>query len=549
MTQEHLERKANIGSWALPPKGTSAREDLEKILKKKWDNPEYRKEIKKLRNKAVARISAQTHNGMNFPIDKELRYFLNEYNNRNMTAGLNSMPLNFNIMEAFFDHNPSAASFALKDEKDHLVSFMDFFEYFTSPACDVKLDGLLDVMKENTIYSYTNIDNIDTFTFSTEPNDEYALAGFSMVRDGNEICILFLCGKKTDTMKLTQKLLEGSVKIATQNIGHPDKVDLKPDRSNKLQAVPLLDDKNYWKCMALSRIDLSSSTIDARYIMFDYGQFYDVITDDPQGFLNMKGDFDNEDKKSIYEISLNKMKDFHAVFETSKTLLMLPLYIENLSENIKIERHITELGKKKSIYLWAKKINLLSRNQKVYYRDLIVLDPRTIGYPSNSTFYAPNIKIETKGFWKILPPGAIGKDKNGNNIHGKTWVTQNLSWFEVNTPPSALNITKNKTIEGGENSGTIYLMRCAAHEKDIFKIGLTRRTSEIRARELTKNTSSPDTFLVAQEWQVNDCFLAEKLVHEKLSMFRINPQREFFKVNYKIVFNCMAEIVDIVNKF
>lgn len=548
MTKEHLERKANIGSWAMPPKGTSERDGFEKMLRKKWDNPEYRKEIKKLHDKAVARISAQTHNGLNFPIDKELRYFLNEYNNRNMTAGLNSMPLNFNIMEAFFDHNPAAASFALKDEEDHLVSFVDFFEYFTSPVCDAKLDCLLDVMKENTIYSYTNLDNIDTFTFSTEPNDEYALAGFSMVRDGNEISILFLSGKKTDTIKLTQKLLEESVEIVTPNIGHPDKVDLKPDRSYKLQAAPLLDDKNYWKCMALSRFDLSSSTIDARYIMFDCGRFYDVSTDDPQGFLNMKGDFDYEDKKSIYEMSLSKMKAFHAVFETSKTLLMLPLYLDHFSENVKIERHITELGKKKGTYLWAKKINLLSKNQKIYYRDLIVLDPRTKRYPSNSTFYAPNIKIETKGFWKKLPPGTIGKDKNGNDIHGKTWVTQNLSWFEDDTPPSALNIAKNITIEGGENSGTIYLMRCAAHEKDILKIGLTRRTSEIRAAELTRNTSSPDTFLVAHEWQVNDCVLAEKLIHEKLSKYRINPQREFFKVDYKIVFNYMDEIIGIVNK-
>ena len=87
-------------------------------------------------------------------------------------------------------------------------------------------------------------------------------------------------------------------------------------------------------------------------------------------------------------------------------------------------------------------------------------------------------------------------------------------------------------------------MRSAAHQKDIFKIGLTKRDTEVRAKELGRSTSSPDWFLVVEEWYVDDCILAEKLIHEKLHEYRINPKREYFKARYSTIFSVIDEVIN-----
>jgi hypothetical protein len=47
-----------------------------------------------------------------------------------------------------------------------------------------------------------------------------------------------------------------------------------------------------------------------------------------------------------------------------------------------------------------------------------------------------------------------------------------------------------------------------------------------------------------EEWDVADCVLAEKLIHEKLSVFRVNPKREYFKAPYKTIFRAIDEVID-----
>ena len=47
-----------------------------------------------------------------------------------------------------------------------------------------------------------------------------------------------------------------------------------------------------------------------------------------------------------------------------------------------------------------------------------------------------------------------------------------------------------------------------------------------------------------EEWDVVDCVLAEKLIHEKLGEFRVNPKREYFKAPYKVIFKVIDEVID-----
>ncbi|MFC1860598.1 GIY-YIG nuclease family protein [Chloroflexota bacterium] len=94
-----------------------------------------------------------------------------------------------------------------------------------------------------------------------------------------------------------------------------------------------------------------------------------------------------------------------------------------------------------------------------------------------------------------------------------------------------------------QEKGYIYVMRSAAHAKDIFKIGLSRRSSEIRSAELSRTTGVPDQFLIVQEWEVSDCVKAEKLIHHALLKYRMKPEREFFKAPYKVIVKVIGEVI------
>jgi len=98
-----------------------------------------------------------------------------------------------------------------------------------------------------------------------------------------------------------------------------------------------------------------------------------------------------------------------------------------------------------------------------------------------------------------------------------------------------------------EKSGYIYVMRSAAHDKDIFKIGMTTRATELRSDELARTSGVPDKFLVVQEWAVKDCTITEKMVHDALAKYRINPNREFFKAPYKEIHRVIEDVLNILD--
>ena len=101
-------------------------------------------------------------------------------------------------------------------------------------------------------------------------------------------------------------------------------------------------------------------------------------------------------------------------------------------------------------------------------------------------------------------------------------------------------------------TGKIYILRNSSFNPNIIKIGKTKRTSEIRSRELSISTGVPTGFEVLYEDEVIDHHLAEKLIHKYLQEYRINPKREFFnlalKDAVKIVFNVCQDINNFYEK-
>ena len=78
----------------------------------------------------------------------------------------------------------------------------------------------------------------------------------------------------------------------------------------------------------------------------------------------------------------------------------------------------------------------------------------------------------------------------------------------------------------------VYVLRCPAHGRDIYKVGYTDRDPEQRARELSRLTATPTPFLVVQAWAVSDGYQAEQAAHQALDSFRLDSSREFFQTTY-----------------
>lgn len=534
----HEKRMREIGAIAVPPPGTKAHEKLMRLIES--SNEKISKEdAKKLFRAAFTKVTGYLFNGANLMCDKTLRYFYQEYNDRLFKAGLWSFPASFNVVEAFITYVPPLNFFKLKDEQDFIFSIDDYMDFVTSDKCIGKLDEALGYFEEGKIYHFNNADDPRKSIIKNNLYIDYGFAGVSVIRHADELSIIMVLGELTD-MRKADKLVHESYPKALKS-KHPAKKNLKPSDDFKLEAARLGGIEGLWQTIVLTRFDLSKRTQHVRYILKDRGKSFVVYTDDPSIFSS----YDTCDHDETVKNMLSKLCDNNVLFELCKISMYLPYYFEVKCDSVISERHPTDL---KSNLTSSEIKNHIELKDKLFYRNVSVLESSAITSPNIRTVKAPELKIESSGFWKHLSPGQKGVDKNGNVIHGKTWVEKRLSWVESEND-KAFSVFKDSNIKeiDAERSGYIYVMRSAAHDKDIFKIGATKRSSEIRSDELSRTTGSPDKFLVAEEWQVKDCFLAEKLIHEKLKEYRINPSREFFKIPYSEIIKEIENVIKELN--
>jgi hypothetical protein len=78
-----------------------------------------------------------------------------------------------------------------------------------------------------------------------------------------------------------------------------------------------------------------------------------------------------------------------------------------------------------------------------------------------------------------------------------------------------------------------------------LKIGATTRTPEERAKEITAKASTGlvGKFIVAYEFEVEDCQYIERLVHYKLRKYRVNSNREFFYIKLFRAIKIIEEVI------
>jgi len=539
--KSNIERRKEISEGLLPPKGSKAYNSVVDNLKKN-ETPELREFMKKNWEKVTKSLEAQLLSNCGLITEHSLRYFLNEFNSRAWNSGLRSMPIMFNVMEAFFNYRKPEMYFELIEEENYSLSFFDFIDFVTSTSFTESKDIIYEELESDLIYNFNVGKDLSKISFNSENGDQFIVAGVSIIRREDEVTLLMTTGRKQTGKIIIDK---SSVDFNSKN---PEKsliLENAKERLDKegLEWEYLDEEKEYIKVLVACRFDLETMTLDARYIAEEMNLMFNVKTDEVDGFLNSEGDFISEDLKKSYFNILETIEIYNPIFEAVKYSMYLPYYFNQNEEKIIEESHETDFKKINSSPVSKRKYNK-TIGYKCSIKSLFILDTNHYYAPDKIRLRDDLFKIQTEGYWKNLEPEDIGLDKKGNTIHGKTWVNLNTSWFEAK--PEDLIVKKENNSFTGENAGYIYVLRNPTMEENIFKIGLTRNNVDERAKQLSK-TSVPDKFYKSQEWAVKDCLSAEKEVHNRLADFRVDPRREFFKIKYDNAIKVIIEVVEEIN--
>jgi len=542
--KSNINRRQEIFRDVLPPVGTKAYLDaIEKLKKREQDNLGIKEFSKKSWEKVTKSLEAQYLSNCDFITENSLRHFLAEFNNRAWKYGLRSMPVMFNIMEAFFNYRKPEIYFELIEEENYLISFFDFIDYITSREFDDNKNLIDENITSDIIYNFNVGKDLEEIKFKNDADEEFIVAGVSIIRRENEITVLMLTGKKkTENLSIDKD----SFKFDTHNPNKSEIIDEIKEtlKTEEIEYEYLDEDKKFIKVLVAARIDLATMTIDARYVAEETNLMFNVVTDEIDGFLKENGDFISEELKTAYENSREKIEGFNPIFEVIKLSLYLPYFFNSKEDAIVEEVLDTKFKKQFSSPLTKRKFNNVF-GFKASTKSLYSIDTDNVLSPDKIKLRDDLFKVQTDGYWKKLGLDEIGLDKKGNPIHGRTWVNQNLSWFEAKEED--LVVEKVTELFKGKNAGFIYILRNPTMDKNIFKIGLTRNEVDDRVNQLSK-TSVPDKFYKSQEWNVKDCVKAEKEIHSRLNDYRVDPRREFFKIDYDKAIKVIKEVIDEVNK-
>lgn len=83
-----------------------------------------------------------------------------------------------------------------------------------------------------------------------------------------------------------------------------------------------------------------------------------------------------------------------------------------------------------------------------------------------------------------------------------------------------------------QNAGWIYILS-TREQREILKIGMTRRDVSARVKEINKATGVAIPFAVRKMFRVKNAPVAEREIFSLLANHRIRPDREFFEIDFR----------------
>lgn len=544
--KDREQRLRSIGYWAIPPKWSP---DYQRVIDflGSVQTPQTREYVKHAYEIASATVAATHLNGSGLPMSETIRYYAGEYNGRAFSHGLWVMPTSFAFAECFFEYQPQLNYFKLRPERDFIFSFTHFIDWLTSVSEENTLERLSHYMDEGVIYSFNVSEHPKVFEFSMRCGNSLCVAGASLIRSGSEIAVLLLGGESGK---------EDDIEKYRNITSRPGKEQIKPDATLQFERVMLDGVSDRQRILAMTRFDLADKTSYFRYYAEDLGNKFLLYTDDIET-LRLPDGAITEQLKGAYEKWKSALDERQTAFELCKTLMALPEFAAVHSEITKLQSFETELKSKQKSLKDRKVIEHAKPYAKVFSREVReILFPQEFSFSSSVTISTPAYKNSTDGYWKNLLPWEIGTGKNKQPTKGRTWIEVSNATPSTNVIPSESNVTEScirgsladyEEIPVGPDYGFIYVMRNAQYERNIYKIGFTKRTSDVRANDLSRTSGVLDYFAVMQDWEVTDCVAAEKEIHKRLASFRVTDRREFFKAPYQEIFPVIHDVVEAIN--
>ena len=366
--------------------------------------------------------------------DRELRSFFLEVTKRFWEHGPGSFPSSFNVFEAFLSYDTEKTMFRLRPERDHMFSFADFIDYYTGSDFSADFDNVLN-LPEGVIHSYATLDDPHDLVLNIHRDGGFAFGGVAMVRQGDELSLMMICGQTADLDVEGEKLapLDGSVPWTVRE-------HIRPAEGLASRAEPLGEHADLWKHIVFTRLNLRDRTEQVRYVLRDDGNRYHVVTDDPVTFLDLPS---TESERLLSESAAQLDSDYAGLFELAKTLTALPSYFRfkiTLVRDEQVRRHpIPAHGK-------PKEHSAVTPSPRVVYKRVAAL--RVVGSSSRTVrrFSAPAFRVEVGGFWRQLPIGQLGTGPVGERVEGRTWVKAHLRWREKPDRPMEVLVKSRVSI-------------------------------------------------------------------------------------------------------
>ncbi|VDO08637.1 unnamed protein product, partial [Brugia timori] len=540
--EDRPSRRAKLVPHVKPTAGSDAQVRQDAHFNRLWKDPEHRKNVKAMHEKAMATIQAQLRSGAGYEADKAVRHFLREYNNRWMTQGTSSFPSSFDVGEAFFATRRDFAGFCLLPERDYLVSFTDFLDFSTAADAPATAVEKAYALEDRVIYNVTSLDRADSLLLATDTTSSFGFVSANMVRRGDELSMLLVLGEQAPPEN-AQKLVDNVAAVRfNPNKQFLKTVDLSSNEPMYLPDTALL------RTLALVRFNLKERRVESRQLMRELTNSFMVTSDSERMFPSRPGEPHAGAARAVEELDA-----VGSVWEVAKTLILLPSYLLARIEVTRTEGKRTQLGVEMNSSLKAKRaVEKANPESRVLLRRISairVVRQRPVTLEGRS-YQAPVFQVPVEGYWRRFTDATQeGHDESGNPIVGRTWVRSHIRHKDKQAPlelkvvyikaslslarqrlarfrrkaasavtgsrrsdaggvsPPAPTATAAMELSGGDGTDALaqteagaflYVMRCPAHGRDIFKVGFTDRDPEVRARELSGATASPTQFLVVQ---------------------------------------------------
>jgi len=465
----------------------------------------------------------------------ELRRFWFEYFDRFARHGPTSLPSSFNVIEAFVRFDPDCLAFLPRPEREHLLRFGDYLDWYTASSFPEEPRSLIDIMEEGVSYSYDFALSHDEPTLRAR-GAQLLCAGVTLIRHGDELAVLMLAGENP-ALEVTDFEFDDAGLTTVRG-----KEKLGPSPHATADTRLLEGWASHSRVLLAARFDLSNRLNDVRYILRDLGNCYDITTDDFGMIRHSFGLRVSElESAPMVEHQKHTLGRYADLFSAAAASIFLPVYFIDQHSHVVTTVFQTLLGTERK----STKVRRLRRELgDDFFRPDASVHCVVRGSASVTDQYKiepPSMRFHSSGYWKALEPGLIGATADGKPIVGKTWVHRTEMW-ESSTPEAFIARCAG-LLADGRGREQIYIMRSPSHAADVYKIGVTTRTTEARRDELTRSTAAPLPFEILASWNVRDAKSIERAVHARLGQYRLNPRREFFRMPLSDVVKVVETVV------